>query len=156
MNPVGLIAVDPGKNMGYAVFSESVLVQCGVHRVDAIRDVPRFNTSGRDLVIEIPQHYPGQRGHKADATANDLIGLAYIAGAVAGQGWKGVTEVYPRQWKGTVSKEITKHRLIGTEEKAGVLTPAEIEILCSVPGQTRHNAIDAIGLGAWRLGRLKR
>lgn len=140
-----VLAIDPGKRcIGWALFRDDVLAECGL-----IRD-PEFSslqlpTAGK-VVIERPQVYP-QRVQKGDP--NDLIDVALWAGAcaVVAQG-RTIEFVRPRQWKGTVPKDIHNARV------AEKLNDLEASMLAAVkPASLRHNVTDAIGIGLWVLGR---
>ncbi len=156
------MGVDPGKDTGWAVFVDGILYAAGlsfgpfdeiaedvalemrrVLRLRATRGIGPIES-----VIEVPQVYP-QRRWKGDP--NDLIGVALIAGAVghalADSG--NVEFVKPHEWKGNAPKKV------GVGQTLGCLTDDERRILddSGVINSKKHNMIDAVGLGLWKLGR---
>jgi hypothetical protein len=160
---VNLIAIDPGKTTGWAVFCDGDLIRCGADKkADVISSpwwkrpnalLPKkvvFALLNQFLVfIETPRWYPHDQ-----VDTNDLIDLAVFVGEVKSfyesQHCK-VELVWPRTWKGNVPKEIMTARILSK------LTPEELAV---VPARPRaktpdHNCIDAIGLGLWKLGRLR-
>lgn len=147
--PQGVLAVDPGtKAVGWAVLSgyPRRLTSCGFVPVDVFPDC----WYPSELVIEVPQVYP-QRAWKGDP--NDLIDVALAAGIVIGRvHCTKVRTPRPHQWKGTCPKEIHQRRVLA------LLDMSERAILegCGAPKSKLHNVVDAIGLGLWAAGRLKR
>ncbi len=100
------------------------------------------------LVIELPQVY--QHG-RSKGDPNDLIRVAFYAGAVAGAlGYFGglltgkLLTPTPGDWKGQVPKAIHHERI------RRVLSTKELGLVSRVD----HNVMDAVGLGLWALGRL--
>lgn len=144
-----LLAIDPGKHTGFAIFEEGMLVNAGVWAVHLKNAVPNDVSwiGPADIIIEIPQVYPS-RLQKGDP--NDLITVAFGAGLVAGRfPCARLHLVKPHQWKGTVPKEIHNRRVqLALNEKERAIA-ASTKVLASV----RHNMIDAIGLGLWYLKR---
>jgi len=158
----GVIAIDPGRRSGFAVFDSSgVLVGAGVLSDAAILARPPCPVSGV-AVIEMPVVYPTR-----NADPNDLIDLAILVGDLRGyyrrQGFE-VRLVKPRTWKGAVPKAIHNERTLRA------LTPEERALLPLRPrpwGSPRapltspaspaslhdHNMLDAVGLGLWQLKR---
>jgi len=153
-----LLAVDPGLSCsGVAVFDAldhslqraAPITALGRDRLQipqrclmmaaAIRaygDTPDY------LVCEWPQIYTSGKG-KGDP--NDLIPLAVICGMLAAQYPSASVYTYaPREWKGQVPKRVMVTRVLGrlSDEELALLTTSD------------HNAIDAIGIGLWHLGRL--
>jgi len=97
-------------------------------------------------IIEIPRIYPLAK-RKGDL--NDLVDLAYLAGALDNLGCDGEL-VPPRDWKGTMDPDAMTRWILtrlDDEEKAVV------ESL--LPASKRHNAIDAAGIGLHHLKRLR-
>lgn len=95
-----------------------------------------------DVLIEVPEYQRGRR-----VNPNDLITLALRVGRIQGRvlAAGGTVElVTPSSWKGNVPKRIHNARTLAR------LTPEERVI---VPANARHDVIDAIGIGLWRLGR---
>ena len=153
---MNLISIDPGNNTGWAVFADRVLTLAGVDKKASLfRPVtPRipggvvlaFETS---VLVEIPRWYPHDQ-----VDTNDLIDLAVLVGEVKrfyeSQSCK-VELVFPRTWKGSVPKPIHNKRVLAA------LTPGELALLPRRPRAKDHdhNCVDAVGLGLWKLGRLR-
>ncbi len=166
-----LLALDPSvRSPGVALFRNDVLASAGRLTLkrstrDGIacsdgqwwltvaRDILRWigDARVRTFVFEKPQIYTA---FKSKGDPNDLVGLAGVAAAVAGMLPPGV-EVFsptPAEWIGQLpkatkgsAKESPRARRILSR-----LTPAELAL---VPDQ--HDAIDAVGLGLFQLGRLE-
>lgn len=156
-----LLAIDPGKTMGWALFRDGVLVDSGACKTEcvlldkplskqAIRNghkaPPKVETlMGSQLLLgEMPQ-YRG-RGGDNKGTPDALIRLGVSLGEAMGvykRSFCRLEYVTPEQWKGSTPKDISHRRV----QKA--LTPDE-----HFPDN--HNARDAVGIGLWKLGRLKR
>jgi hypothetical protein len=147
--PNTIIAIDPGKDLGWAVIREGKLSKAGLVKSDLehleakfVRAVPEYAFDV--AVIEIPQVYQ-QTFWKGDP--NDLISVALTAGVVVAalsrRGTK-IELVKPHAWKGTRPKDVDNkftEGLLSTEEAAAL-------------GKKRnHNILDAIGIGLWRAGR---
>ncbi len=152
-----LLAIDPGlRGCGAAVFHDGVLFEASYVRSPAktgngpkawraMAEAVRLFAQGHlidALVLEVPQVYTRGKGDP-----DDLIELAGVDGAILGRlmpvqqyGYK------PREWKGSVPKDIHHARVRKT------LTEAERQILeNSAPASLRHNVLDAIALGKWWL-----
>jgi len=156
---VKLLAIDPGfaekSGTGFAWFVEDTLVRVGcvgtppgdlrarAHAIGLAFQAEMENAER--IVIELPRIYPLAR-QKGDQ--NDLVDLAYLAGALDSVGVAGAL-VHPRTWKGQVPKEIMGQRILAA------LRPEERALMEKVSAG-RHNAIDAAGLGLWAIGRLGR
>lgn len=139
-----LVAIDPGKTPGWALFRKKALVRCGrkglLEALVGLDDV-------KAAVIEKPVAYPQDK-----TRVNDLITLAINVGE-----WKAFCEdrgmvvelVEPRRWKGSVPKAIHNQRVLGA------LTEEELKLLPKRPRAKDydHNMVDAVGLGLWKLGR---
>jgi hypothetical protein len=143
-----LIAIDPGKVSGWALFYYTQLHAAGVLDEEEILDHPPVPEWDPVLaVIEVPRIYPMGKG-KGDP--NDLLTLALSVGDLRGfyqrRGMR-VRLVTPRQWKGTAPKDIHNRRILDN------LNEHETEVLPSLAKSKAHNMIDAIGLGLWVLGR---
>lgn len=156
---MALVAIDPGKVTGVAIFDGSDPdITFTVHRlkfagVCAIEECRGFIESAAphrhdlsihgDCIIEVPQIYPGQQ-QKGDQ--NDLIDLAVTVGryaeCAASYGFR-VTLVKPRAWKGQLPKDVCWQRVRDT------LTAHERSVPEQIPKSKAHNMHDAIGLGTW-------
>jgi hypothetical protein len=137
-----LIAIDPGRTVGVAVFHNERLFCVEEFEVSSLSDIIRkievleFDALP-SVVIELPQVYP-VRKWKGDP--NDLIQVAYIAGAIAGLLRRYAIDIKtlkPHEWKGNTPKKIDNRR---TFER---LTPSEQEI---VKAASNH-VLDAVGIG---------
>jgi hypothetical protein len=156
-----LVALDLGVHaVGLAIFRDGVLVHADT--VTATRPRPPARAQREAEAIQLAwivaatvgpgkQHalaleIPVERtGGKRRARTADLISLGIVGGAcLAALRPLRVVPVSPAGWKGTVPKE-THQPLIWA-----ALTPAEA---ATVRGD--HNAVDAVGVGLWALGRLK-
>lgn len=140
-----LVCVDPGKHaIAVSVWRERSLVDARLitgSRLVFSLEVLRYDPD--QLVVECPMVYPyGTKGAGEDP--NDLIEVALSAGACLGSCEK-VVCVYPRQWKGTVPKDLHNRRV---ESQAPANAKTFLE---SVQASLRHNVWDAIGLGLWAL-----
>lgn len=159
-----LIAIDPGlRGCGVARFGSADLVRPlmeaqyvrnplafgngpSAWAVMAGEIVRRFQRPDV-LVLERPRVYPGVRNEDP----NDLLELAGILGAIAAH-WESVPELavyYPAEWKGQVPKKVMTQRILKH------LRPGESDRIVTA-GAKDHNTIDAVGLGLFHLGRMKR
>lgn len=96
------------------------------------------------VVLEIPRVYHG----KGKGDLNDLIDVATLVGGLATLG-SSTHFVTPSEWKGQAPKDVTARRVLER------LTPAERELFndCDGPDGLKHNVLDAIGIGLWKVGR---
>ena len=144
-----LLTIDPGANTGIAVFRDGVLAQSDlinlksyrdawkIDEVIKIRSMPHVRT-----VVEIPIAYIGS---KAKVNPNDLIRLAFRAGALGGFEAETIT---PVKWKGNVPDKILYRRILSAlndDEKATIPERGESVL---------HNTLDAIGIGLKLLRRM--
>ncbi len=170
-----LLAVDPSvSSPGVALFNaDNVLVSCarltvkteavyGGRWLFAARTIrgwvmdqmPRHLACITCLVYEKPQIYTWS---KSKGDPNDLIGLAGVGSAIAGlleARWPGliVDTPTPAEWIGQIPKKTSGSAKESPRAQRILsrLTPSELVL---VPDQ--HDAIDACGLGLWKLGRLQ-
>lgn len=138
-----LVSVDPGEHMGFAVFRDGTLWQCGLGGYGL--------PPGCEFVIEKPCVYP-----RSKADPNDLITLAVRVGEELGAAKRlglRTRTVLPREWKRSVSKEIMLDRITAH------LAADEREVFAeNVVGVARcrvNNVLDAIGIGLFHLGRMR-
>lgn len=104
------------------------------------------------LVFEMPQIY---RASKSKGDPNDLISLAGVAMAVAGLCDLSPSEISaptPAEWIGNIPK-FTTGDVKSSPRAQRILSRLSPDELQAVPNQ--HDAIDAVGLGLHRLGRLE-
>jgi hypothetical protein len=172
-----LFAVDPSvNNPGVALFRGGLLVSAERVKIDPayasleigercqrvastlIRWGMAFDMEPRTLVFEWPQSYYG----KGKGSQNDLFGLVGVGMAVAGQ--LGIALIArqislsihtptPAQWAGQVPKNTSGDPWASAR---GIRIKSRLsveEIAAVVPS---HDAIDAVGLGLWQLGRYVR
>lgn len=143
------VAIDPGQQTGWSIWSVNGLVACGLgdprqhgqHVVTSESEIDVIN----EAWIERPVIYP-----RSKARPNDIISLALNAGQ-----WAGIYNclgcdfhyVEPAQWKGQVPKDIHHSRIWST------LTAKDQEAVNRAFKKTavakRHNIMDAVGLGLW-------
>ncbi len=133
-----MITIDPGKHPGWAYFPFNILNACGAG--------PLPSWVGTDVgpcLIERPTIYP-----RSPVPPNDIITLAIEAGRLSAP-FRDVQWVLPRKWKGTAPKAVMHARIMNA------LTPEEHDVYrrCNDRGGSK-DALDAIGLGLWKLGRL--
>jgi hypothetical protein len=150
-----LMTIDPGNNTGVAEFRNGILLNCGLFKCIDTRQYTKDLFRLMDLakpdqvVIEIPRIY-SMANQKGDP--NDLIGLAKQVGIciAAASPFCLVEEIYPQQWKGQRPKKVDNKYVESLLHK-----PIETDILgcLKVTKDERHNILDAIGIGLWKLGR---
>lgn len=107
----------------------------------------------RTVVFERPQIY---RAFKSKGDPNDLIGLAGVGSAVAALAYArwsiaGVASPSPAEWIGQLPKK-TKGSAKESPRAQRILSRLDESELKLVPDQ--HDAIDAVGIGLFVLGRL--
>lgn len=169
-----LVAIDPGKRTGWAMFRDSRLTCCGYvlpdgskhySRCEQLNKIPGAET----VLIEQPRWYP----HERKIDVNDLLDLAVLVGEIkANMGGRcfnsqecdfdellirpEVELIFPRTWKGTVPKPIMSQRIYEKldEGEKKLLPLKRGKKLSTSAADHDHNALDAIGLGLWKLGRL--
>lgn len=146
-----LYTADSGvRAFGWARFVEAQLCAVELLRADnvnaMINKVRCLHTEpGASLVIEKPRVYR-ERQWKGDP--NDLIDVALVAGA-AGTLGRFHKFVHPDVWKGSVPKHIHTKRVLARLDRN------ELELVQAIrPKSLQHNAIDAVGIGLWTLGRM--
>lgn len=146
-----LVAIDPGKRTGWALFRHERLKVCGYVKVIELDKIP----SAPQVLIEQPRWYP----HERKIDLNDLLDLSVLVGEIKEnhcRRYAKVKLVFPRTWKGSVPKPIMSQRIYKTltaEER--VLLPLKRGHKVSKSALDHdHNVLDAVGLGLWKLGRL--
>lgn len=139
-----LLAIDPGAFTGWAFFREDNLVACGLvtpSNWDMLTDNKMF--AGCGVLIEEPTLYPHSKARPADVMALQLK-VGELKGRFEAVGCL-VELVQPRTWKHQVPKPVHNMRTF----KA--LSDDERRL---AEGK-RHDVLDAIGLGLWKLRRMK-
>lgn len=168
---VTLLAIDPGKHWcDCAWFYDGELT-----RVYAMPSLHR--TAGPALHgLSIPANRVICEKPQLDGRpATDLIDVTLAGAYLAGQAWGTVRFVEPREWKGSMPKPVHHRKVWQTltpTERAALPDYAEHEINKALlrgakdgwrkPGGTYyrgergkvHNALDAVALGLFELGRL--
>ncbi len=137
------VSVDPGVHAsGMAWWTYGKLAQ-----VEYCKPGHNILQIATDLLIEVPQVYQG-RAQKGDP--NDLITLAVEVGRITTL-FSNYKLVKPREWKGTIKKEMMLRRILKT------LTMPELLMLkaLKLPKSKEKECIDALGIGLWYLGRLQ-
>lgn len=173
-----LVAVDPGlSGCGVAIFRDGQLHWAGlVTAAGAGRGVQRWIPLCERVVsevwsiiecdeIEMVCEFPRLRaaGRQVGATHSvdpaDLMELAGFVGCLCGMVSARLTHnqpavVLPEQWKGGTPKEIChariRKRLTASSERDNLALTERV-----VRPSALHNVLDAVGIGLWRLGRLK-
>jgi hypothetical protein len=152
-----ILAIDSGANLGWARFDpqKKEMEACGLGAKPIQRlfepqpsDYPDrlYTRNITRIVIERP--HTG----RSRARARDIITLAVRAGEVGGV-LRYLLKVEPEyiepvRWKGSMEKKICNRAV---EAK---LLPQEIQILNKCGNKsTRHNILDAIGIGLFCVGR---
>jgi len=138
-----VIAIDPGNRTGWAYFHANKLRACGWIRPNRWVDLVERALSREHIVIEEPTLYPHSKARPASVMALQLK-VGELKGRFEANGCT-VELVQPRTWKGQVPKAIHNRRALAA------LTPDEFALADGQP----HDVIDAIGLGLWKLGRIK-
>lgn len=152
-----LIAIDPGACAGIAGFFDGELVLLDIEDASELPiNVDDVGAAGviDVVIVERPEVYTKKVGKAAHADPNDLIKLAMRAGAlVQAFAPRRVVEVLPKEWKGQAPKEIVARRVLAKLSPVERDT-AETELARHHAGLW-HNAIDAIGIGLYHLGRYR-
>lgn len=109
------------------------------------------------MVCEYPRTYGG-RAKKGDA--NDLVGVALVAGAVLGRLACPSRLVLPEDWKGSAPKPQGKAEYLRdgyvVEQRATLKLSSGELTRVRLPGKDWRKALDvwdAVGIGLWALGR---
>ena len=84
---------------------------------------------------------------------NDLLDVVAVGSACAyaiaiGTVIGTIETVFPREWKGTVDKQVMLKRIWSK------LTPSEQAVVQKTNKSDTEDILDSIGIGLWRLGRL--
>lgn len=144
-----IIGIDPGeRHTGLVLFRggqvQKVKLLSRKHKdlalnvcvqVDELKDFI-FDCHGGRLAVEIPRIYPD-----SPVRVNDIIRLAFVAGALAGTSERSLV-VEPRIWKGTTPKKIHNERILK-------VLPELREFLARCPKGKQEHIIDAAGLALW-------
>lgn len=159
MNYGRIVAIDPGRDTGWAVTTLSSirgLGKCHLRHVGGILlqscglttparygvDLPGLSGVSTLVVVEFPQDYPGETAAKKADIAK-LRDRARLALSNYGSAGEYIRKVAPHDWKGSVPKEIHNARILAA------LTQEERALVPSAGGKPDHNVVDAIGLSMW-------
>jgi hypothetical protein len=126
------ISIDPGATVGWAEWVGGKLHRCGAMPFERLSRESWFMHG----VIEMPDF--------ARVKLKDVTTCAFRAGYAASR-FSTYETADVHEWKGSVPKRITQARAMAE------LSPGEMSI-----ARGNHHVWDAIGLGLWKLGRLKR
>jgi len=146
-----LLSIDPGvKTVAWALFRKGYLVDVQLSRAKSLEEQIgglQLPEAVAKVVIEVPQVYA------SSPRAEDLIRLAMVAGACLKEAGRYGHEieallVKPHAWKGTVPKDIHNKRVLKRLDRQERSLVEDVN-----PKSLRHNAIDAVGIGLWALGR---
>lgn len=162
-----MLAIDPGINVcGCALFEFGQLHKAWLARTPraaAAEDITqRVDSMAREvievigdtrvdsIVVEWMQIYPGRR-KKVDPNTSllPLVGVVAAVSALLPAAAQR-TSYQPRAWKGTQDGDACTRRI----ERH--MTEAEKGVIRDCPAGLRHNVIDAVGIGLFHLGRLKK
>ena len=151
-----LVAVDPGvRESGVAVYHGGRLWSATrVSTDDMFLHLPGANS----VIVEAPQVYGGR---SARGSTQDLLDLSRVVGRVE-QKAPHARVVAPREWKGTVPKDImcrrVWRRLSEVEQERTALPGAQRKLLHAPAvvalSKRTTDVLDAVGLGLFALGRL--
>jgi hypothetical protein len=156
-----LMAIDPGNCSGVAYFENNQLEWVSLFR-DFTWPMGSFRIWNHvdELIVEIPQIYD-RKNWKGDP--NDEIKVAVKAGILERNfNPDKLTEVFPHQWKGNRPKKVhclyilslllPQEKLVLERDLKKSFEVIKAEISQEKSTKT-HNAIDAIGIGLWKLKR---
>lgn len=169
-----VVAVDPGRNQGVAVFHRPPPARHMGFSLVAAELVEGQSREVNDLINELREktrlylqgvfqtnpgvgypvaaitEYMEWRPDDARSVAEDLIqvstGAAVVVSAISGNLWF----IPPPDWKGTVPKDICNTRVLS------LLSPGERKRIPSLPEKKLHNVIDAVGIGMFFTRRMER
>ena len=177
-----LLTLDPGiRNAGIALFRGPALILASVVKNPetsgngplacvrmAQRIVATVGCEVDEILVEWPQVYATRiRQGVTREDPNDLIPLAGVGCALGAMYPRAsLQHVRPAEWKGQVPGDAFTARILGrlaqieVERLASTLRTDPIlhtdRIAALMKHSTAHNAIDAVGLGLYKLGRLHR
>lgn len=171
---IDLITIDPGvrhfataawngdRLVGAVYWSELlplVLTDSRLTCADYLyREAYRMKSEGAEpyWLIEVPKVYDAQH-QKGDQ--KDIRDLALVVGSMGGAlralTTKSVNFVEPREWKGTVKKQVMLARILdklsGDERQ---LLPQSLTSALRTGKGPGADLLDAVGIGLWKVGRL--
>lgn len=144
-------AVDPGGScLGWSYWMDGFLYNAGLSRPPKYVKAPweravwhRTNLAGMAHEgTRLVSERMVIRGFGSKEDPQDLCDVNLIAGHLANEWFS------PQEWKGSLPRDLEEGRV---RER---LSPSELEVLVALPKiKLRHNAISAIGIGLFALGR---
>lgn len=175
-NHAALVAIDPGRNTGFAVFvrfhpvapftlQAAGVIQGGGRDVSAL--ATDLRTKARTMILQrlwALGFHPGEtpavvceymvfRPEDRRSVVEDLFQVQAVAGVVCGAISDDIRYVRPDEWKGSVPKEIMERRIAAAVWSEELPTYSSLAPLAD---SLRHNAIDAVGIGFHATGRFRR
>lgn len=140
-----VVAIDPGKDAGIAVFCDGKLFRAALTTPDTDEIVASW--MGGHVVCEMPQTYKGSR-----VSIQSLLTLSFRAGKLVGMlHEEQYCLVKPAQWKGQIPKDVHHEQILRQLEVGERLLLDQC--LQNIPKSKHHNVYDAVGLGLWYLQR---
>jgi hypothetical protein len=134
-----IVSIDPGRTVGYALWRNRTLAEVGAFDFHSLGFSRWIQTVAHlPAVIEMPDHVA--------TTKESVLTCAFRAGYCAGK-FAEYRAVKVREWKGSLPKDVTKLRAMKILQETG-----ELERI----GEVSHHTWDAIGLGLFALGRMRR
>ena len=137
------VTIDPGNDLGWAIWNEDGLVECGLG--DPRSSQSHKMSSIHDAWIEDQVIYP-----RSPVPPSDVLTLAKCAHRWAGRYdvlGAAVHFVEPSRWKGQVPKDISHARAwakLSSKEREAVNRGCK-----GVAPKKRHNVLDAVAMGLW-------
>lgn len=145
-----ILAIDPGNDTGWAIDQDGRLIGCGVSSKGSFWAPRKVD----HMVIERPEVY---QARFMKGNPNDIITLAITVGELCERVRPYCTFqtlVLPKQWKGSIDKDVHHGRI------QDALSPEDLAFVAEkgkrYPKSKTHNMWDAIGLVKWFRGTLLR
>lgn len=168
-------SVDPGVDYpAAAVFHYGVLTAASrVHIPTRVRDIEQEGerarqvvaliaswilerASGAQLVAVVHEWPKAYTQNKSKGSAQGLFPLAAIGAGVAIRLDVPAISPMPADWIGSIRKDTTLPKERSWESPRGRLIHRRLRELERAAVVLSHDAVDAVGIGAWALGRLER
>jgi hypothetical protein len=144
-----LLAIDPGNTTGVALFINRDLVLAYATPFEKFISNPE--RVANELVIEMPKWWP-----QAHEEIDDLLKVARKVGRIeqhyARLGVR-VSDVWPNTWKGSVPKDVHNDRVLKMLKSSELLILPRRSKRAKFPFD--RNMLDAVGIGLWKLGRMR-
>lgn len=139
-----VMGVDPGaQHAGWCVMDKNKIITLGVATGDSagrlLTAIGLWRGKIDVLVVERMQAYP-----QSPVPVGDLLDVQFTGGFIAGAiAPKVLLTPRPREWKGTIPKDIHHRRITAS------LSYEATDMLAEIQKSIRHNALDAVGLAQW-------